>query len=84
MSDVTQLGHIHINVADELFVQLIRSEDLPAANATASRAVVRIRWPLQPSIIDPKQFPDVAAGIARMFAAASTELVSIRARKRPL
>jgi hypothetical protein len=38
-------------------VQLIRSEDLPAANRTASRAVVRILWPLQPSIIDPKQFP---------------------------
>ena len=63
-------------------MQLIRSEDLPAANRTASRAVVRILWPLQPSIIDPKQFPDAAAGIVRMFASASTEVASIRTRER--
>jgi hypothetical protein len=45
---------------------------------------VRIVWPLQPTIVDPNRFPEVAAAVVRMFAAASTELAAIKARKRPL
>jgi hypothetical protein len=80
----TQLGHCRINGADGLTVQLLRPDTMPAIGRTLHLAVVRVLWPLQPSIIDPKQFADVAAVIVRMFAAASTELAAIKARKRPL
>ena len=32
MTDVTQLAHVHINGADELFVQLVRPIDMSAAH----------------------------------------------------
>ena len=84
MTDVTQLAHVHINGADELFVQLVRPIDMSAAVRTVNPPIVRIVWPLQPTILDPKQFPDVAAAIVRMFASASTELARMKARKRAL
>ena len=84
MSKITPLATAQINGADELLVQLIRPGDMPAVNRTASPAVVRILWPLQPTVVDPQRFPEVAAVIARMFASASTELAAIKARKRPL
>jgi hypothetical protein len=44
--------------------------------------MVRVVWPLQASLIDPKAFPDAAAVIARLFAEAATALASIKARRR--
>jgi hypothetical protein len=65
-------------------VQLLRTEDMPAVNRTITPGIVRVLWPPQPTIIDPNQFPDVAAGIVRIFAAASTELARFRAQNRRL
>ena len=76
MSDVTQLAHTNINGADEVTVQLIRP--------VADPAIVRIVWPPLPTVVTPQRFPEIAAVIVRMFAAASTELAAIKARKRPL
>lgn len=80
MSKITVLASCQLNGAESVTVQLLRTEDMP----TITPGIVRVLWPPQPTIIDPKHFPDVAAGIVRMFAAASTELAAIRARKRPL
>lgn len=30
--------------------------------------MVRIAWPPQPTVVDPKRFPDVAAAVAQLFA----------------
>jgi len=57
---------------------------MSAVVRTAHPGVIRIVWPLQPTIVDPQRFPEVAAAIVRMFAAASTELAAIKSRKRAL
>ena len=46
MSDVTQLGHCRINGADDLTVQLLSPEPMPAIRRTLHPAVVRVLWPL--------------------------------------
>jgi hypothetical protein len=84
MSKITVLASCQLNGAESVTVQLLRTETMPALERTLHPAVVRVLWPLQPSIMDPQQFPDTAGMIVRMFAAASTELASMRARKRPL
>ena len=84
MPKVTELASTTINGADAITVQLLRPEDMPAVNRTAHPGIVRVLWPLQPTILDAKQFPETAAAIVRMFAAAATELAAIKARKRPL
>ena len=76
MSKVTELASAQINGADSITVQLIRPEYDPA--------IVRIVWPLQPTVTDPKRFPEMAAAIVRVFAAASTELAANKARRRRL
>jgi hypothetical protein len=43
---------------------------------------VRITWPAAPTIVNPKQFPDTAATVARLFAEAATTLASIKANRR--
>ena len=84
MPKVTVLASCQLNGAESVTVQLLRTEDMPAIERTITPGIIRVVRPPQPTIIDPKQFPDVAADIVRMFAAASTELAGIRARKRPL
>jgi hypothetical protein len=44
--------------------------------------VVIVQWPLQPTVLHPRRFPETAAMIARLFATASTELARIKSRKR--
>jgi hypothetical protein len=83
MSKITVLASCQLNGAESVTVQLLKTEDMPAVNRTISPGIVRVLLPDHPSIIDPKQFPDAAAVIVRMFAAASTELARIKARKRP-
>ena len=75
MSESTDLARGTINGADELSVQLIRPTDMPA--------VVRIVWPLQSTIVNPKHFPEVAAMLTRLLAEAATTLAQIKARRRP-
>ena len=74
MSESTDLARAAINGADELSVQLIRPTDMPA--------VVRIVWPLQSTMVNPKYFPEVAAMLTRLFAEAATTLAQIKARRR--
>jgi hypothetical protein len=42
--------------------------------------MIMIGWPLQPSVVDPRRFPEVAAAIARLTAEAYTALAQIEAR----
>jgi hypothetical protein len=44
--------------------------------------MIRIGWPLHPSVVDPRRFPEVAAAIARLAAEAYTALAQIEARGR--
>jgi hypothetical protein len=74
MPDITDLAHGPIIGADELSVQLIQPDGLPA--------VVRITWPPQPSVVPTVRFPETAAAIARLFATAATALAGIKARRR--
>ena len=73
-SSTAELGRAAINGADELSVQLIQPDDMPA--------VVRIVWPLQSTMVNPKYFPEVAAVLTRLFAEAATTLAQIKARRR--
>jgi hypothetical protein len=65
MSKVTVLAITTVNGADTVTVQLLRAEDMPAINRTISPGIIRIVWPLQPTISDPQRFPEVAAARAR-------------------
>jgi hypothetical protein len=76
MSKQTTLGEAQITRSphDVIEVQLIEPADLPA--------IVQISWPLQPSVIDPKNFGDTAAAVVKLFSAAPVELARLRATKR--
>jgi hypothetical protein len=63
-----EVGH------DNISIELLEPNAMPP--------MVRITWPLQASLIDPKAFPDTAAAIARLFAESATRLASIKAGKR--
>ena len=62
MSKVTVLATTQLNGADSITVQLIRP--------TADPAIVRVLWPTLPTVVTPQRFPESAAAIVRMFAAA--------------
>lgn len=74
MSKVTTLASGQINGHDSITVELVEANETPA--------VVIVTWPLKPTVLHPRRFPDVAAVVARLFATASTELASIKARRR--
>ena len=71
MSESTDLARGAINGVDELSVQLIEPDRMPA--------VVRIVWPPQPTVCDTKRFPDTAATIAQLFARAHIVLAALKA-----
>jgi hypothetical protein len=56
---------------DQLAVELVEPDGMPA--------IVRIVWPLQPTIVDPKRFPDTAATVAQLFARAHIVLAALKA-----
>jgi hypothetical protein len=43
--------------------------------------IIRIGWPLQPSAVHPRRFPEVAAAIARLAAEARAALAQIKERQ---
>jgi hypothetical protein len=43
---------------------------------------VVIHWPPAPTVSDLGAFPDLASAVVKLFAAASTKLASIKARRR--
>jgi hypothetical protein len=75
MSKVTELASSQITPSDTLAVELVEADETPA--------VVIIRWPVKPSVVHPRRFPDTAATIARLFAEAHTVLASIKAGRLP-
>jgi hypothetical protein len=74
MTKQTTLGESQITPSDTISVELIAPDSMPA--------IVKITWPLQPTVCDPRRFPEIAATIARLFAQAATTSTQIRARRR--
>jgi hypothetical protein len=68
------LASNEITATDTITVELIETDTNPS--------VVIIKWPDKATVLHPRRFPDTAAVIARLFAAAATTLASIKARRR--
>jgi len=84
VNDITQLDHATLNGGDEITIDLIRPNGLAAISRTVTPSKVRITWPLQATVINAREFSEIAAVVARLFAGASTELPAIRDRTRYL
>jgi hypothetical protein len=74
VSKVTPLASNQITATDTITIELIEADETPA--------VIIVSWPVKPTVLHPRRFPDTAAVIARLFAEASTALAGIRARRR--
>jgi hypothetical protein len=74
MSQITELASAQFTPSDAITVDLIQPPDMPP--------VVRIVWPVQPTVCDPRRFPETAAQVARLFADAATMLARIKANRR--
>jgi hypothetical protein len=76
MSKLTELASSQITPSphNTITVELVEPEGMPA--------VVRIGWPPQPTICDPRRFAEVAAAAMKVLATASTELARANARRR--
>ena len=72
-SPITPLASSRIN-HDTITIELLEPNAMPP--------MVRIVWPLQASLLDPKAFPDAAAAVAQLFARAHIVLAAIRAERR--
>lgn len=72
-SPITPLASAKIN-HDTISIELLEPNAMPP--------MVRIVWPPQPTVIDPKRFPDTAAAIAQLFARGHIVLAAIRAGRR--
>lgn len=75
-SPITTLaeGQITRSPHNTITIELVEPEGTPA--------MVRIQWPLQPTICEPRRYTEVAAAAMKVLATASTELAAIRARRR--
>jgi hypothetical protein len=56
---------------DVIEVALVKPDGMPA--------MVRIVWPPQPTMIDPRRFPDTAATVAQLFVRAHIVLAALKA-----
>ncbi len=74
MSKVTPLASNQITASDTITVELIEADETPT--------VVVVSWPVKPTVLHPRRFPDAAATIARLFAEAHTALAAIKAGRR--
>jgi hypothetical protein len=61
---------------DELTIVLVEAEPADMPNS------IVIHWPPAPTVSDPGAFPEVASAVVKLFAGASTQLASIKARRR--
>lgn len=69
---ITPLASGTINQSGDMIeIVLIQPDSMPP--------MIRIGWPLQPSMVDPRRFPDTASIVVRMFAEAATRLANIKA-----
>ena len=71
---VTELARGDINAADELFVELIKPADMPA--------MIRITWPPQPTIMQPRRFAEIASEAMRILGRANVALTQFRRVRR--
>ena len=74
MSQITELASAAITATDTITVELIEADETPA--------VVIVRWPVKPTVLHPRRFPDTDTMVARFYAEASTALARIKASKR--
>jgi hypothetical protein len=70
----TQLTSGAITAVDTITVELIEADETPA--------VIIVSWPVKPTVLQPRRFPDAAATIARLFAEAHTALAAIKAGRK--
>jgi hypothetical protein len=70
MSNITILASAHVNAVDSISIELVEADETPA--------VVIVRWPVKATVLHPRRFPEVASGLARMFAEAHTSLAAIK------
>jgi hypothetical protein len=73
MSQVTPLASGTLNGAATLAVELIQPDSMPAA--------VRINWPAQPTITDPKRINVTINAVMTILARASARHAAIRAKR---
>jgi hypothetical protein len=74
MSKITELASSQITATDSITIELVEADETPAA--------VLVRWPLKPTVLHPRRFPDTASIAARLFAEAATALAAIKASRR--
>jgi hypothetical protein len=85
MSKTTQLGEAQITPSshDVITVELVEPDERPAWPVVGTPpTVVRIAWPLHPTVIDPSRFRDVAAAVVKLFSEAHIALAHIRAGRK--
>ena len=75
MSHTTMLGESQLTQSpnETITIELVQPDDMPP--------IVRIGWPLQPTVIDPARFRDVAAALVKLFSEAHVALTHLRARR---
>jgi hypothetical protein len=74
MSTITTLASGQITPSDTISIEFVRPDNMPAS--------VKITWPQQSTVYEPRRFPDGAAALVRLFARASTALTQIKASER--
>ena len=70
MSKTTTLADGAITAADRLVIELVQPIDLPAT--------ILIRWPLAPSITDPRKFGAMTNAVVAIMAEARAKLAMIK------
>ena len=75
MSKLTILSEAQLGGTSDESIQVVLVE--PDAMPSA----VIIHWPRQPSVVNPRDFPNVAAMLTRIFASAATKLAGLKAGK---
>jgi hypothetical protein len=73
MSNITELARGQLTAADVLVIELADVSETPPA--------VLLRWPPQPSVVDPIRFPAVANAVMAVLAAAVARLSAIRSEQ---
>jgi hypothetical protein len=58
---------------DTISIELVEPDSLPA--------VVKITWPAQATVVDPRSFGDTTAALVKMFSTAHVELARIKSRR---
>lgn len=74
MTHVTELATGQLTTSEFITIELIEADETPV--------VVIVRWPVKPTVLHPRRFPDAAAAIAQLFARAHVVLAAIKAKRR--